>query len=120
MSDPCSPEEPIPQYENYNELILQYENCGKSDNHYLYLALLVAFLNDIELMKKKMIQYYQDYPSFQETPETQFIEKLISDSTQETMSNFTETIAQYDQVHKLTRLEVHLLLQIKMKIFQPE
>jgi alpha-soluble NSF attachment protein len=114
----------LAEVEKYDDAINVYERLIQEgmENHilrfsvheYCYMALLcIACKNDIVGVEKKIVEYCQIDPAFENDTRHKFITEILAAWNENDVDKFTQTTFEFDNLHKLERICVVLLLRIK-------
>lgn len=114
----------LAEVEKYDDAIDTYERLIREgmENHllrfsvheYCYMALLcVACKNDIVGVEKKITEYCQINPAFENDNRHKFITEILVAWNENDVDKFTQVTFEFDNLHKLERICVVLLLRIK-------
>jgi len=92
-----------------NDSILNY----KIKNYIFWQCLCIIALDDWVRLEKKFQQFIEQYPSFADSRECAFINKLILSKNSCDSSGFATACKEYDQLTTLTPWQTHILLGVK-------
>lgn len=81
-----------------------------------FKAILCFLCFDCLTAKQKIVTYVERHPTFSDSREHKFLQKLISCIEGEDENGFTETIEEFDAISRLDKWHVKVLLQIREKI----
>lgn len=110
--------------EKYDDAIHTYDRlikeCAENNllrfsiKDYCHMALLcIACKNDVIGVEKKLMEYCQLDTAFENSYYYKFINDILAAWNDNDLDKFTQIVFEFDNLHKLERLSVTLLLRIK-------
>lgn len=114
----------LSEVEKYDDAVNVYERLIQEsmENHllrfsvheYCYMALLcIACKNDTVGVEKKITEYCQINPAFENDYRHKFITEILAAWNENDVDKFTQVTFEFDNLHRLERTCVVLLLRIK-------